>query len=250
MRLLAIITLSCAVSTANGALITFDPNDYNEGDVMNNASSHVRISTLSGGNVYSSALIGDSQQTPPGFIHSGPVGNQVFSTSPTRNTEWMASELDFPMDTISTLDNLRANYDGFLLFDFFEPVDYVSLLSLELFQDAGWGGGDDPQRFLMYDAKGNLIESRMDKDPKNLLPVGDHPDLWDDANPYAYVYNEFRASGISYLAAAGESEPTTYGRIQFGNYANPNPIPEPSPLALLALGIFGYKIRRYIPNFN
>lgn len=246
MRLRAMVALSLLASHAGASLITFDPNDYAEGTRLNDAVDEVAVSTLQGGDVFSSPVIDESQQTPSGFIDAGPIGDHVLSTSATTNDEWMASELQFFDSEFETLSALQTYHAGFLLFEFAQPTDFISLLSLELFPDAGWGGGSDPQRFFFYDADGNLIDWRMEG-PSNPLPAEDAPSLPDESSPYAYFYNEFSMDGVKYLAASGESEPTSFGRLQFRT-EGASQIPEPSTLILSVLGLLGLGLcRRFGP---
>ncbi|MDX1756198.1 MAG: PEP-CTERM sorting domain-containing protein [Marinobacter sp.] len=237
MKYTILLTIWALLSSpAIATVITIDPDDFSDGDLLTSVSPHVTIGTTGGNPVYASSYQDASGEDPPGFVNTGPIGDRVFSSSAASNSEWMASVLGFSNDDVATVSDLTSSIDGLMLFSFHSPVNWVSVLSMEYLQDAGWGLGSDPIMIFLYDSLGNLISFTGDEQNKTPLPYsGDAP-----FNPYAYFLNEFSAPDIGYLAIGGFSEPTTVDRLEF----RVAEVPEPSTLALVVTPLMGWLFRR------
>ncbi|WP_129645570.1 PEP-CTERM sorting domain-containing protein [Peristeroidobacter agariperforans] len=231
IRLATLALLAGSFQPANALLVTVDPDDFASGTDMSHVSPHVSITTTAGASVFSSALAGDTQSLPPGVVSSGPFGKNVFSRQPDQNSEWSAWP-DINDANVDTFDPAEwAKETSGLLLSFAQPATYVSLLGLELFDDAGWGSGDDPLRWWLYDSTGALIHTGYEDTFPADGSVGTHPDLGFD---YSYWLLEYSHPDIAYVVIGGESEPTTLDRLAFKT-----DIPEPGTLGLALLGLVG-----------
>lgn len=233
--------LACAglvlANGASGTTIHLDPDDYLLGSSLTNVSSYVKVDTTGGAEVYSAALAGVGQTLPDGFVGGSPFGSSVFSRNSDKNSEWSA----WPDMAGANVDHYDADEwakDPFgLRFTFFQPVSYVGLLGLELFEDAGWGGGDDPLRWWIYDSSGALVHTSYVDTIPGSGSLGTHPELGFE---YYFWDFEFSHTDISTVIVGGESEPTTLDRLVFRTID----VPEPSTMALLLCGALGFAVRR------
>ncbi|WP_375191811.1 PEP-CTERM sorting domain-containing protein [Marinobacter sp.] len=226
--------LSAIALSSHASLITVDADDFEPGSLITGNLEGLDIRVIDGSSVYAAPLIGDGQVTPTGFVDSGPIGERVFSSSPTQNIEWILPRLEMP--TLLNIEQLTSYLPIYtFLVEFENPVEFVSLLTMELFGDAGYGGGHDPILLWAFSSDGNLISRQTESSRIHLPGVDEYQN-----NPFAYFNYEFSSPDIGYLAVGGWSEPTTIDRLQF-RYAK---VPEPATLSLLALGLAAIGIRR------
>ena len=222
------------VHTSSATTVSFDPDDYAAGSAITDASSYMKVDTTGGAVVYAAPMTGTGQALPDGVSDSGPFGKNVFSNAADRNSEWSAWP-DMAGANVDTYDPVEWAKDPFALrFSFFQPVEYVSLLGLELFEDAGWGGGDDPLRWWIYDSAGALVHTSYVDSIPGSGSIGTHPELGFD---YYFWDFEFAYNGISTVIVGGESEPTTLDRLIFRTSSAD--VPEPATLGLLLCGLLG-----------
>lgn len=222
------------------ALITIEPDDFTPGTRLTGLFSDVNLRTSEGGDVYASPLIGERQGVPPGFVGSGEVGNTVFSKSKYDNSEWILSSNSY---FEGDFDEFLNHVNGALVVEFLRPVNSVSILSMELFEDAGWGGGSDPQIFWLFDSLGRHLQTQASEGPnKTILPgeISPGPDPEYSLRPFSHFQNSFSHADIGYLVVGGDSEPTSLGRIQY----NTAEVSEPSGLAIFMLGILALILRK------
>jgi hypothetical protein len=135
--------------------LTLEPDDFANGTNLSSTSfSYVSLITTSGAPVYSAPIAGTGQELPVGISDTGPFQQQVFSADPEGNSEWWAWP-EYNGISVDPYDPAEwATEPEGLLISFKKPVNYVSLLGLEL--------GDmenDPIRWLVYDWSDTLIFS-------------------------------------------------------------------------------------------
>ncbi len=211
--------------------ITLEPDNYASSTDLSDVSPYVSLSTTGGAPVYAAPIAGTGQVLPPGITDTGPFQERVFSASPDRNSEWFAWP-DAAGASVDSYDPDEWAKDPFgLKISFSAPVNYLSLLGLELFPDAGWGG-DDPLRWWVYDSSMTLISSDYMDTVPGTGSIGFNPD--EGFNYYYWDMQLFRPD-IAMVIIGGESEFTTLDRLVF----NVTPVPEPGAVMLLAFGLAG-----------
>jgi hypothetical protein len=206
--------------------LTLEPDDFASGTNLSSmAFSYLSLSTTSGAPVYSAPIAFTGEELPAGISDTGPFQQQVFSADPEGNSEWWA----WPEYNGISVDPYYpaewATEPVVLLISFKKPVNYVSLLGLEL--------GDmenDPIRWLVYDWSDTLIfSSTLDYMP-GAGSIGFNPST---GSNYTYWDMYFSHPDIGRVIIGGESQPTTLDRLVF----NVAPVPEPGTIVLLALGL-------------
>jgi hypothetical protein len=192
------------INTAMAGSIIIEPDDYADGTVLSNVSPYVRFKNLGGGEVTATEL---TSMAADGYDTLG-LGRRVIGG------EWFYSGLG----------------DAGLEIEFNKPVSFFSILVAEIFPDAG--PGSDPVIACIYDLAGELLSEinisesnkRVDLGViKNGDPAGNQ--MW------AYWSFEFRSKHIHKIVLGGNSEPTTFDRLQF-DYSE---LPEPKSYTLLAI---------------
>ena len=176
--------------------------------------------------VYASPLNKKDQPLPSGISTTEPFHEKVFSPYKFSNSDgWWAwpDVVDAQTDPYDPVE--WAKDPDALKISFNKRVNYFSILSLELYRDAG--PGDDPVRIYIYDSKDSLI----DKIGNGWPPSGS---LGCNGYCYNYFKTEYSYPDIKTVIIGGESEPTTLDRLSF----NVAPIPEPSTMLLFSTGLF------------
>ena len=224
----ALLALWAAPSYA--ALITIDPDDYAAGTALTGISPHVTIDTTGGGTVYAAPIAGTGRVLPPDIADTGPFGERVFSRQADRNSEW----LTFPDDAGVSTDPYDpaewAKDPNALRLTFTESVSSISLLGLELFDDAG--SGDDPLRWWIYDSAGALLFTGFE----DTIPGDGSLGVNSEFGFNYYFWNlDFSNPDIRTVIIGGETEPTTLDRLTFKTAS----IPEPGTLLLLSTSLLG-----------
>jgi hypothetical protein len=215
-------------STGIAMTLTLEPDDFSSGTNLSSmAFSYVSLSTTSGTPVYSAPIAFTGEELPTGISDTGPFHQQIFSAYPEGNSEWWAWP-EYNGIRVDPYDPAEwaTEPDG-LLISFKKPVNYVSLLGLEL-----GDMGEDPIRWLVYDWSDTLIfSSTLDYMP-GAGSIGINPLT---GSSYTYWDMHFSHPDIARLIVGGESQPTTLDRMIF----NVAPVPEPGTIVLLALGLVG-----------
>lgn len=212
MKLLAILCVTLFTHAANAGPIILDPDDFATGTDLSNVSPHVAIRDLAGGQVIAKELTPDAAD---GYDTRG-LGKNVFGG------EWMYS-----IEGASGME-----------IEFAKPVIYFSLLVAELFPDAG--PGSDPVLALIYDSFGNLLSEFNVNEYNKRVDLG----IIKGSDPifnstWAYWACEFNAKDIKKIIIAGNSEPTTFDRLEFA-YAE---TPESNTTLLFLMFIAFYLIK-------
>jgi hypothetical protein len=208
--------------------LTLEPDDFANGTNLSSTPfSYVSLSTTSGAPVYSAPIAGTGQELPAGILNTGPFHQLVFSADSDGNSEWWAwPEYNGISVDPYDLGEWAKEPDG-LLISFKKPVNYVSLLGLELGDME-----DDPIRWLVYDWSDTLIfSSTLDYMP-GAGSIGFNPST---GSNYTYWDMYFSHPDIGRVIIGGESQPTTLDRLVF----NVAPVPEPGTIMLLVLGFVG-----------
>lgn len=204
------------VNTAMAGSIVIEPDDYANGTVLSNVSPYVRFKNLSGGEVTATEL---SSLAADGYDTLG-LGKKVIGG------EWFYSGLG----------------DAGLEIEFKRPVSFFSILVAEIFPDAG--PGSDPVIACIYDLAGELLSEINISESNKRVDLG----VIKNGDPlgyqtWAYWSFEFHSKNIHKVVLGGNSEPTTFDRLQF-DYQE---LPEPSGYILLAICLlFIYISRRLI----
>lgn len=196
--------------TANA--ITIEPDDYIAGTDLTHISPYVTITTTQGSSVYA-ATIEKSGVAPASGNPTGPFGELVFSLAPDNNPEWY-----WGMD---------PDFEEGLVLEFSRPITSFSILVGELYSDAGCCS-DDPAGAWLYDEHDNLLSffyldstaSGYLGDPLSFMSFP----YWDDS---------YQAHGVTKIILGGDSEPTTFDRLNFT--LAPVPVPGAAWLFLSAI---------------
>jgi len=195
--------------------ILIEPDHYAPGTDLSLISPYVKLSTVSGLPVYSSNI----GEGAAGGHPTGPLGQRVFSSSPSTNSEWYYWR--------------DEDEDGGLMITFYQPVVAFSLIFAEIFQDAGCCVSD-PIYLYLFSSDDTLIDVVcVDCEAPQYLGNAADPD---DAWPYWHF--KYQGDNVAKVIVGGESEPTTIDRLEFS-------VSEPPMLGLYVLGLvlmFGRRV--------
>lgn len=221
---LAVFVSVILTSQTHAAII--EPDNYALGTDLSTISPDVTFSVSGGGPVFAGP-IGNSGFAAANGYSTGPFGQQVFTPSPTHNSEWF-----YWPGTPGWEENA-------LQIDFTRPVTSISLLIGELFTDAGCCNSD-PLAISIYDSKGDIVQTFSSdvielNDVQYLGTMGDPFDEW----PYG-TFN-FAAEDIGRIIIGGESEPVTIDRLEYQKQVS---APVPGTLGLFVAGLLGLKLTR------
>lgn len=197
--------------TANA--ITIEPDDYIAGTDLTHISPHVTITTTQGSSVYA-ATIEKSGVAPASGNPTGPFGDQVFSLAPDNNTEWYWG--------------LDPDFEEGLVLEFSRPITSFSILVGELYTDAGCCNSD-PAVAWLYDESNTFIDSFY----LDVTAAGHLGNPLDATMAFAYWEDTYLTSGVTKIILGGESEPTTFDRLNFT--LAPVPVPGAAWLFLSAI---------------
>lgn len=202
------------VNSAMAGSIVIEPDDYVDGTVLSSVSPYVKFKNLGGGEVTATEL---SPQAADGYNTLG-LGKRVIGG------EWFYSGLG----------------DAGLEIEFSRPVTFFSILVAEIFPDAG--PGSDPVIACIYDLAGELLSEINISESNKRVDLG----IIKNSDPmayqtWAYWSFEFRSKHIHKIVLGGNSEPTTFDRLQFDLWE----VPESSSyLLFLICLLFTYIFRR------
>jgi|SRR5690554_594170 len=196
--------------------IIIEPDDYAEGTDLSNISPYVKFSTVGGLPVYSSNI----GEAAAGGHPTGPLGQRVFSSNPSTNSEWYYWR--------------GEDEAGGFMITFHQPIVAFSLIFAELFSDAGCCMSD-PIYLYLFSSDDTLIDVFCGDcgEAQYLGNTEDPEDAW------PYWRFTYRGDEIWKIIVGGESEPTTIDRLEFS-------LSEPPLLACLALGLIPIVGRRIL----
>lgn len=211
--------------------IVIEPDDYAAGTDLSTISTWVTLTTTRGDAVYASTIDIGRFKAAQGH-DTGRLGQQVFSRSSDRNSEWYYWHDNAPEEE---QDGLSINFN--------QGVSSFSLLFAELFEDAGCCVSD-PIYVYIYGTDGALQAAVNGEHLGGYL--GTYIDDWDGTEYDAWPWYQFTYSGsnIGRVVVGGESEPTTIDRLTFTLENSVVPVPATASLFALLLAWFGLQRRR------
>jgi hypothetical protein len=187
--------------------IIVDPDDFPEGTILNHVSKYATLSTSDGQDVYASKLSNHAADDN----NTLEIGKQVFGTL-AANEWYLAPSLQITFKT---------------------KVTHFSILVAELYPDAG--PGSDPIEGMVYDEFDNLL-SYLAPIESTRVNLGEIEPGIPEHGYWAYWKIEYSAPSIGKIILGGDSEPTTFDRLEFD--CTETTVPEPAPILLLLAGLF------------
>jgi len=202
-----LLSLICISHSTQATSIVIDPDDFLDNSVLSKVCKYATLSTSDGHDVYASKL-SDHAANDNNTLE---IGQRVFGSLD--SNEWFMAP------------SLQIKFNA--------KVTRFSILVAELYSDAG--PGSEPIQGLVYDEAGNLLSNLMPIESTR-VNLGEIEPGIPEHGYWAYWRVEYAAPSIGKIILGGDSEPTTFDRLEFDCLETS--VPEPSTFALLMLGLF------------
>lgn len=197
---------------AHAVSIVIDADDFSDDSILTHSCKYATLSTSDGGDVYASRLSSSAANGNSTLA----IGSKVFGSS--KSNEWFL--------------------DPSLQITFSAKTTRFSILIAELYFDAG--PGSDPLQAMVFDEFGNLL-SYLSADDSTRVNLGEIEPGVPEHGYWAYWKLEYSATSIGKVVLGGDSEPTTFDRLEFDCVETE--VPEPPAIALLLTGVMGVGFR-------
>lgn len=201
--------ISCGASAVS---IVIDADDFLDDSVLTNSCKYATLSTSDGGDVYASPI----SSSAANGNNTLAIGHKVFGSS--KANEWFMEP------------SLEVTFKA--------KTTRFSILIAELYFDAG--PGSEPLEVRVFDELGNFLSS-LATDDNTRVTLGEIEPGIPEHGYWAYWKLEYSAASIGKIVLGGDSEPTTFDRLEFDCIETQ--VPEPSAAILLLIAATGLSIR-------
>lgn len=215
-HIIALLTIIFTPVSFAGVVV-IDPDNFAEDTNLTHVSSYVTIDSTEHTGVFAKSLSPDAAD---GYSTQG-LGSKVFSYTDSAS-DVFASEWSY---------NPYSTGAPGLEITFHAPVTHFSILVAELYRDASYG--DDPLWIEIYDTDNNLIDYPSDNRFNKQVLLGRIADVEEVEVYWAYHTFEWSGANLGKVIIGGDSEPTTFDRLEF-TLAE---VPEPSSILLMLVGL-------------